>query len=176
LTLARTVLGLLAALSILPSVTWAQGVQEVVTDVWVHDVPGPPTGDFWHPAILNGLNVYPNVMVCLRPMVGGSRSCAAVCRNVQGDTKLGGRLRSKECRRSLRQVLRSGDPRMQVEVFDMNDVFGQPRFHVVIARVGVTDPSACPHVRPCEMRMQKGSLVLSFGQARPHQLHANSRP
>jgi hypothetical protein len=52
-----------------------QSLQESVTAVWVHDVPGPPQGDFWHPVaehILSSFtgpaSIYPNVEVCARPL------------------------------------------------------------------------------------------------------------
>jgi hypothetical protein len=143
-----------------------QGTQEVVTQVWLHDVPGPPSGDFWHPSealnVFNLRGVYPNVILCARPLQGGSSTCAAVCMSFQGDTKLGGKLKSNECQRPLHLVLPANDRRLAVEVSDMNSVLGQLRFHALIARFGVTDPSTCPDTKPCEMAMPKGTLALSF--------------
>jgi len=170
-TLKIMVLVLIAAASAPVSSAWSQVYQEVVTEVWVHDVPAPPAGDFWDPVIGNPLGVfsgrglagvYPDIMVCARPLAGGARTCTSVCWDVQGDTKLGGDLRSEECRRPLRVALPREDPRMEVDVFEMDKVGYQLRQHALIAHVGVTDPSACPHERPCEQAMPKGSLVLSF--------------
>jgi hypothetical protein len=47
--LMRAALWLLVAISTPAGVASSQGAGEVVTEVWLHDVPGPPTGDFWHP-------------------------------------------------------------------------------------------------------------------------------
>jgi hypothetical protein len=167
--LMRAVLWLLVAVSTPAGVASSQGAGEVVTEVWLHDVPGPPTGDFWHPAgalnVFNLRSVYPNVVVCARPFLGGSSSCAPVCMSFEGDTKLGGKLKSTECKRPLHLVLPATDQRMQIQVYDMNNVPGQLRIHAVMARVGVTDPATCPDAKPCEMPMQKGSLVLSFATA-----------
>jgi hypothetical protein len=162
----RAVLWLLFTVSTPAGVAWSQGAQKVVTAVWVHDVPGPPKGDFWHPAgafnVLNLKSVYPNVELCAHPYLGGERVCASICWSFEGDAKLGGRLKSKECQRPLHLVLPASDRRMRIEVTDMNNVLGQPQFHATIAQVGLTDPSTCPDAKPCELVMPKGSLVLSF--------------
>jgi hypothetical protein len=165
----RPVLWLLVAISTPAGVASSQGAGEVVTEVWLHDVPGPPTGDFWHPGgalnVFNLRSVYPNVVVCARPFLGGGSSCAPVCMSFEGDTKLGGKLKSTECKRPLHVVLPATDRRMQVVAYDMSNVPGSLRIHAVMARVGVTDPATCPDAKPCEMPMQKGSLVLSFATA-----------
>ena len=148
--------------------------EETVTDVWVHDVPGPPEGDFWDPvsqhllsALTNAASVYPDVMVCVRPLAGGKPTCTGVCRDLQGDTKLGGKLRSQECRLPLRVRLAAANHGMQLEVLEMDEVGGRPQVHAIIARnIGVTDPRTCPHEKPCEIKLPKGSLVLSFGTER----------
>lgn len=145
------------------------GAQELVTEVWVHDVPGPPTGDFWDSALASAFGlfagkagVYPDVMVCMRPFPGGIRSCTSVCVDLQGDTTLGGSGKSTACRRPLRVTLPATDRRMQIEVLEMDNVDSSPRVHAVIAQVGVTDPATCPHEKPCKIDTPKGALVLSF--------------
>jgi hypothetical protein len=145
--------------------------EETVTEVWVHDVPGPPEGDFWDPVsqhllsvFTNPASVYPDVMVCARPLAGGKPTCTRVCWDLQGDTKLGGKLRSQECRLPLRVRLPAANHGMQLEVLEMDEVGGRPQVHATIARnIAVTDPLTCPHEKPCEMKLAKGSLVLSFG-------------
>lgn len=145
--------------------------EETVTEVWVHDVPGPPQGDFWDPVsqhllsvFTNPASVYPDVMVCARPLAGGKPTCTGVCWNLQGDTKLGGKLRSQECRLPLLIRLPAANHGMQLEVLEMDEMGGRPQVHATIARnIAVTDPLTCPHEKPCEMKLAKGSLVLSFG-------------
>lgn len=162
---------LIAAVAVPVSGAGSQVTQELVTEVWVHDVPGPPTGDFWDPVIGNPLGmfsgsgfagVYPDVMVCARPLGGGARSCTSVCWNMQGDTKLGGKLRSEECRRVLRVALPQTDRRLEVDVLEMDKIGYQLRQHALIAHIGVQDPAGCPHDRPCEQVGPKGTLALSF--------------
>ncbi|MBL8270113.1 MAG: hypothetical protein JNL55_27195 [Steroidobacter sp.] len=143
--------------------------QQLVTDVWVHDVPGPPQGDFWDSTISSALGlfsgkagIYPDVTVCMRPFAGGDRSCTSVCVDLQGDATLGGDGKSTACRRSLRVTLPAQDPRLQIEVLEMDNVESTPRVHAIIAQVGVTDAAACPHAKPCRMDLPTGPLVLSF--------------
>lgn len=144
---------------------------EVVTDIWVHDVPGPPEGDFWDSVMGNLLGVfgnaatiYPDVMVCARPMAGGNPKCTEVCWDLQGDTTRGAKLASVECKRPLRLKLPPNDPRVQIEVLEMNREGNGQQVHAIIARnVTVADPGACPHTQPCEMALPKGTLALSFG-------------
>jgi hypothetical protein len=66
--------------------------------------------------VFNLRSVYPNVVVCARPFLGGGSSCASVCMSFEGDTKLGGKLKSTECKRPLHVVLPATDRRMQVVV------------------------------------------------------------
>lgn len=153
----------------------AQALQEVVTDVWVHDVPGPPQGDFWHPvsehllsAFTNPASIYPNVMVCARPLAAATPHCSSICWEMKGDSHGNGQP-STECRRPLRVRLVPNDPRMLLEIVDMDHDGDRARVHAIILRnIGVTDPSLCPHDRPCRMsfpqapNMAKGTLVLSF--------------
>jgi hypothetical protein len=152
-----------------------------VTDVWVHDVPGPPHGDFWDPpsehllgAFVNPASIYPDVMLCARQYGGGKPTCTAVCWDLQGDTKLGGSQRSKECQRPLRITLPAKEHRMQLRVSEMNRLGDRVWEQAIIAEVGVTDPAACPHRKPCEMKLAKGSLVLSFGAETPARSVATS--
>lgn len=153
----------------------AQALQEVVTDVWVHDVPGPPQGDFWHPAsehllsaFTNPASIYPNVMVCARPLTAATPQCSSTCWEMKGDSHGNGQP-STECRRPLRVRLVPNDPRLLLEIVDMDHDGDRARVHAIILRnIGVTDPSLCPHDRPCRMsfpqapNMAKGTLVLSF--------------
>jgi hypothetical protein len=167
------------ALLLLPlasPIAQAQTTQKLVTEIWVHDVPGPPQGDFWDSVVgnvfgtlANPASIYPDAMVCVRPLAGTDRdfSCTSVCRNLQGDARLGGRLKSEECRLPVHVTLRRKDPRMLVVVSEMDEVSGGLRVHATIAQVGVEDPSGCPHDRPCEMAMPRGSLVLSFATDPP---------
>jgi hypothetical protein len=58
----RRCLALLAFLVIAPA--GAQSLQESVTGVWVHDVPGPPQGDFWHPVTEHLLGAFTGLKAC----------------------------------------------------------------------------------------------------------------
>jgi hypothetical protein len=154
----------------------AQSLQESVIDVWVHDVPGLPQGDFWHPAaehllsvLTDPASVYPNVMVCARPLTAATPHCSSICREFKGDSHGNGQP-STECRKSLHVRLAPNDPRMVLEVVDMELLGGRPQVHAIIARnIAVNDPSSCPHDHPCRLRLPqgintaRGTLALSFG-------------
>lgn len=151
------------------SVSSQAATPQIVTEVWVHDVPGPPQGDSWDSALSSvvGLlagqaGIYPDVMVCASPFSGGARSCASVCWDLQGDATLGGRQRSTQCRQPIRVSLAAGDPRLQIEVFEIDGNPASPRTRAAIARGDVANPSSCPHDRPCEMSTPQGPVVLSF--------------
>ncbi len=148
---------------------WPQTrMQEVVTEVWVHDVPGPPQGEFWDSVAGNLFStlshpggIYPDVMVCARPISGGKPTCTDVCWDMQGDTHLGHQ--SEECRRPLRLQLPPNDPRIQFEVLEMNMSGDRVNVHAIIAPdVRVADPGKCPHDQPCRTDTPKGPLVFSF--------------
>lgn len=149
----------------------AQTLQEVVTDVWVHDVPGPPRGDFWDPAaehllstFTNPAGVYPDVMICARPATVAAPRCTAICWDLKGDSHGDGKSPSTECRQSLRVPLVPNDPRMALEVLEMDRDGDRARVHAIIARnVVVSDPSNCTADQPCKWKSSTGSLVLSFG-------------
>jgi len=148
----------------------AQTLQQVVTHVWVHDVPGPPQGDFWDPAaehllstFTNPASVYPDVMVCARPATVAAPHCSTVCWDLKGDSHGDGKHRSTECRPSLHVSLVPGDPRMVLEVLEMDHDGEGARVHAIIARnVVVNDPSRCTDDRPCKWASSQGALALSF--------------
>ncbi|HEY2035734.1 MAG TPA: hypothetical protein VGG96_01885 [Steroidobacteraceae bacterium] len=154
----------------------AQSLQESVTDVWVHDVPGPPQGDFWHPvsehllsAFTDPASIYPNVMVCARPLTVATPHCSSICWELKGDSHGNGQP-STECRRTLHVRLVTNDPRMLLEVVDMERAGDGARVHAIIARnIAVGDPSSCPHAHPCRLNLPqgintaRGTLALSFG-------------
>lgn len=162
-------------LLLIPPAAGAQTLQESVTDVWVHDVPGPPQGDFWHPVAANLLSmfshpgsVYPNVMVCARPLTVAAPHCSSICWEMKGDTHGDGQP-STECQRPLRVRLLAGDPRMLLEVLDMEREGNRARVHAIIARnIVVPDPSHCPNDRPCRLTLPqgenraRGTLAVSF--------------
>jgi len=153
----------------------AQSLQESVTAVWVHDVPGPPSGDFWHPAVEHLLSsftdpasVYPNVEVCARPLTVATPRCTSVCWEFKGDSHGNGQP-SMECKRPLRVRLPPNDPRMLLEVIDMEHVGNGAQVHAVIARnIVVPDPSHCTDERQCRLTLPqgyntaRGTLALSF--------------
>jgi hypothetical protein len=167
-------LALMALLFIAPA--GAQSLQESVTEVWVHDVPGPPRGDFWHPvtehllsAFSDPASIYPNVMVCARPLTVATPHCSSICWELKGDSHGNGQP-STECRRPLRVRLVANDPRMLLEIADMERVGERAQVHAIIVRnVVVGDPSLCPHDHPCKLtlpqgsNMARGTLALSFG-------------
>lgn len=154
----------------------AQTLEESVTTVWVHDVPGPPQGDFWHPVTANLLSmfsrpgsIYPNVMVCARPLTVATPHCSSICWEMKGDSHGNGQT-STECQRPLRVRLVAGDPRMLLEVLDMERVGDRASVHAIIARnIVVPDPSRCPNDRPCKLALPqgenraRGTLAVSFG-------------
>lgn len=162
----------LLALLLLGSVAGAQTLQESVTDVWVHDVPNPPEGDFWHPVIshlfssfTHPTSIYPNVMVCARPLTLATPHCSSICWGFKGDTHGNGQP-STECQQQLRVRLVAGDPRMLLEVLDMER---EGSVHAIIARnIEVPDPSHCPNDKPCRLTLPqgenhaRGTLALSF--------------
>ena len=153
----------------------AQSLQESVTEVWVHDVPGPPTGDFWHPAVEHLLSsftdpasIYPNVEVCARPLTRATPHCTEVCWEFKGDSH-GNGSPSTECQRPLRVRLPPNDPRMLLEVIDMEHAGGGAQVHAVIARnIVVPDPSHCTDEHQCKLTLPqgyntaRGTLALSF--------------
>jgi hypothetical protein len=144
---------------------------EVVTDVWVHDVPGPPQGDFWDSVTGNLFSmlgnagaIYPDIELCARPVRGGTPQCIDVCWDVQGDTKMGRRLASEECQRPLRVTLPPNDSRLQITVVEVDRSGSGAQVHGVIAKnIVIDDPAKCRHDRPCEFGSAKGTLSLSFG-------------
>ena len=148
----------------------AQTLQEVVTAVWVHDVPGPPQGDFWDPAaehllstFTNPASVYPDVMICARPARIAAPRCSSICWDLKGDSHGDGKNPSTECRRSLHVPLVQNDPRMVLEVLEMDHDGDRARVHAIIARnVPVSDPSQCTDDHPCRWISSQGALVLSF--------------
>jgi|SRR6185437_1631089 len=148
----------------------AQTVQEVVTDVWVHDVPGPPGGGFWDPAaahllstFTNPASVYPDVMVCARPATVAAPRCTKICWDLKGDSHGDGKHPSTECQQSLHVPLVPNDPRMVLEVLEMDHDEESARVHAIIARnVVVSDPSRCTDDQPCRWSSSQGALVLSF--------------
>lgn len=149
----------------------ARAGQEIVTDVWIHDVPGPPGGGFWDPAAENLLStftnpasVYPDVMICARPATVAAPHCAKICWNLKGDSHGDPKQRSTECQQPLHVPLAEGDPRMVLEVLEMDPDGDRARVHAIIARnVLVSDPAGCTESRPCRWSSRTGSLVLSFG-------------
>lgn len=148
----------------------AQSVQEVVTDVWVHDVPAGPGGGFWDPAaehllstFTNPASVYPDVMICARPAKIAAPHCTKICWDLKGDTHGDGKHPSTECRQSLHVPLVPNDPRLVLEVLEMDHDGDGARVHAIIARnVVVNDPSSCKDDRPCRWNSATGALVLSF--------------
>ena len=153
----------------------AQVLQESVTEVWVHDVPGPPQGDFWHPvaghilsSFMDPASIYPNVEVCARPLTVATPHCARICWEFKGDSHGNGQP-STECQRPLRVRLVPSDPRMLLEVIDMEHVGDRAQVHAVIARnIVVPDPSHCSDDHPCKLKLPqgyntaRGTLALSF--------------
>lgn len=148
----------------------AQSLQEVVTHVWVHDVPGPPVGDFWDSAaghllstFTNPASVYPDVMVCARPVRVAAPHCTKICWDLKGDSHGDGKHPSTECQQPLHVPLVPNDPRVVLEVLEMDPDGDRARVHAIIARnVAVSDPSSCTDERPCRWNSSTGSLVLSF--------------
>src|SRR6185437_6029485 len=129
-------LALMALLFIAPA--GAQSLQESVTEVWVHDVPGPPRGDFWHPvtehllsAFSDPASIYPNVMVCARPLTVATPHCSSICWELKGDSHGNGQP-STACRRPLRVRLVANDPRMLLEIADMERVGERAQVHAII--------------------------------------------
>jgi len=138
--------------------------QEVLQSVWVHDVPGPPSGDFWDPVtrsvfgILTGqASIYPDVRVCVTTTLNG-HACTEVCRNAQLDTTLGGPGKSQSCQRSLGDglPLDPGNPAIRVSVIEMEP--GQRR----IAVIDLGRPTRCTAENPCRASYATGDLVVSF--------------
>ncbi|HZT01646.1 MAG TPA: hypothetical protein VFA39_05205 [Steroidobacteraceae bacterium] len=148
----------------------AQTLQKVVTHVWVHDVPGPPEGQFWDSAaghllstFTNPTSVYPDVMVCARPAKVAAPHCSKVCWDLKGDTHGDGKHPSTECQQPLHVPLVPNDPRMVLEVLEMDHDGAGARVHAIIARnILVNDPSQCTDDQPCKWRSPQGALVLSF--------------
>lgn len=148
----------------------AQSPQEVVTGVWVHDVPGPPEGQFWDSAAEHLLStfthptsVYPDVVVCARPATIAKPHCSKICWDLKGDTHGDGKHRSTECQQPLHVALLPDDPRMVLEVLEMDPDGDSARVHAIIARnVAVADPSKCTDDKPCRWTSSTGALVLSF--------------
>jgi len=106
----------------------AQSLQESVTTVWVHDVPNPPQGDFWHPvaehllsSFTDPASIYPNVEVCARPLMRATPRCSSICWKFKGDSHGNGQP-STECQIALHIPLVPNDPRMLLEVIDMERI------------------------------------------------------
>jgi len=166
---------LLLAFLLITGPAAAQGFRESVTHVWVHDVPGPPQGDFWHPAVEHLLSsftdpasIYPNVEVCARPLRVETPSCTRICWEFKGDSHGNGQP-STECQRDLSVRLLPNDPRMLLEVIDMEHIGSGARAHAIIARnIEVPDPSHCTDDHPCRLTLPqgvntaRGTLALSF--------------
>lgn len=166
-----------------------QTLQEAVTAVWVHDVPGPPQGDFWHPvaehllsSFTDPASIYPNVEVCVRPLTVASPHCTSVCWEFKGDTHGNGQP-STECQRPLRVRLVPNDPRMLLEVIDMERAGGSAQAHAIIVRnIEVPDPSRCPDDHPCKLNLPqgintaRGTLALSFSTQMHGVLGASPSP
>ncbi len=154
----------------------AQTQQESVTAVWVHDVPGPPQGDFWHPvaehlfsSFTDPASIYPNVKVCARPLTAATPHCTAVCWEFKGDSHGNGKTPSTECQRPLHLRLVPNDPRMLLEVIDMEHSGDRAQVHAMIVRnIVVPDPSHCSDEHPCRLNLPqgyntaRGTLSLSF--------------
>lgn len=154
----------------------AQTLQESVTEVWVHDVPGPPQGDFWHPVVEHLLSaftdpasIYPNVEVCARPLTVATPHCTSVCWEFKGDSHGKAGQSSTECQRPLRVRLVPNDPRMLLEVIDMERVGDRAQVHTIMVRnIVVPDPSHCSNEHPCRLNLPqgyntaRGTLALSF--------------
>lgn len=168
----------------------AQSLQEVVKAVWVHDVPGPPQGDFWHPvtehllsAFTDPASIYPNVELCARPFRVATPHCTAVCWEFKGDSHGDGKHASTECQRALHVGLIPGDPRMVLEIIDMERAGDRAVAHAMIARnIEVPDPSHCSDERPCKLSLPqgyntaRGTLSLSFSTEVHGVLGASSPP
>jgi len=168
---------LLLAFLLITAPADAQRLRESVTAVWVHDVPGPPTGDFWHPAVEHLLSsftdpasIYPNVEVCARPLRVETPSCTRICWEFKGDSHGDGKHPSTECQRALSVRLLPDDPRMLLEVIDMEHIGSGAQVHAVIARnIVVPDPAHCTDDSPCRLTLPqgintaRGTLALSFG-------------
>ena len=151
-------------------------LQESVLHVWVHDVPGPPQGDFWHPvaehllsSFTDPASIYPNVEVCARPLTVASPHCSRVCWEFKGDSHGNGQP-STECQLPLRVPLVPNDPRMLLEIIDMERRGDRAQVHAIIVRnIVVPDPSHCPDDHPCRLNLPqgintaRGTLALSFG-------------
>lgn len=158
------------ALLLLAGPAGAQTLQRIVTGVWVHDVPGPPEGQFWDPVgehllstFTNPTSVYPDVMICARPATVATPHCSKICWDLKGDTHSDGKTRSTECQQPLHVPLMPGDPRMVLEVLEMDHDGDGARVHAIIARnVAVGDPSQCTEDKPCKWSTSRGALVLSF--------------
>jgi hypothetical protein len=159
----------LTILTLLAGPVGAQTLQESVTAVWVHDVPGPPQGDFWDPVVehllstfTNPASIYPDVMICARPLKVATPQCSSICWDLKGDSHGNGQP-STECRQSLHVPLVPNDPRMLLEVLEMDRDGDRARVHAIIARnVVVSDPSRCTEDQPCRWNSSKGALALSF--------------
>ena len=164
---ARVAALLVLALAICASRATAQ---EIVTEVWVHDVPDPPDRDFWDSvlgnlfsAVTNPASIYPDVVVCARAPSGATRTCTQpVCWDLQGDTKRGGAGKSTECRRKLRLTLPARDTRLIVQVLEMDDDVGTQRLHEIIGGMEIADPAACTDAKPCVKATARGMLAVSF--------------
>lgn len=147
-------------------------VQETIKSVWVHDIPGPPSGDSWDSAI-GGLfrgggfrSIYPDIRTCVS-QPNGRGVCAAVCPDAQTDREIGGDKTkinmSEQCVRSLNGArglpLTPNDPRVRVFLYEVDPQGLDPQR--TIATVLVDDPAKCKP-DPCSYPQPRGAVVLSF--------------
>jgi hypothetical protein len=110
----------------------------------------------------NPASVYPDVMVCARPSQSATPHCSSICWDLKGDSHGNGQP-STECQRLLHVPLVPNDPRMLLDVLEMDHDGDRARVHAIIARnVVVSDPSRCTDEQPCRWNTAKGALVLSF--------------
>ena len=135
----------------------------VVEDIWIHDVPGPPQGDFWDPIIANLFSVlanagtiYPDVKTCAKSSAGAT-TCAELCPDFQGDAKRAP-TPSEECRRPFELALPPNDPQLLLQLIEVD-----PNQQRVIITLTVKNPERCLHDQPCRIDTPKGPLVVSFG-------------
>jgi hypothetical protein len=138
--------------------------QEVLQSVWVHDVPGPPQGDFWDSVTRSALgilmgqaSIYPDVRVCVTTSQR-AHACTEVCPNAQLDTTLGGPGKSQACQLPLGEglPLDPGNPAIRVSVIEMDP--GQRQ----IAVIDLGRPTRCTAENPCRASYATGDLVISF--------------
>lgn len=147
-----------------PVAVWSQTAAHLVVEsVWIHDVPGPPQGDFWDSAVANLFSlfanqaaIYPDVVVCATS-ASEQRRCAELCPDFKGDSKVGPDTRSEQCVRALRLPLAVNDSRMQLDLVELD-----PGRRRKIISVIVRNPGNCTSDEPCSTDTPHGPLVVSF--------------